>query len=156
MAAGPDPDTTLFLHHEFQAPPERVFAAFLDAETLKKIWSAPEYTIVEMELDPVVGKGWRMVMRDEASRATARCTARFVAIEPPRRIVWLTRWLDGPLAQAPEARVTLDFRPVAGGTRVELQHEFFPDSATRDHHRGGWSAGMERLAELLARPKASR
>ncbi len=88
-------------------------------------------------------------MRDEATGAVSHCTARYLQINRPTRIVWLTKWLDGPLANAPEARVTLEFSVVQRGTRLKLMHEFFPDSQTRDHHRTGWTSGLDRLARLL-------
>src|SRR5262245_41601363 len=150
MAGKPDPNTTLELFRDFKAAREQVFGAFLDAQALQTIWSAAAYTIVEMSVDGRVGGGWRMAMRDEASGIILHCTARFIEIERPSKIVWRTRWLDGPLASAPEGRVTLEFSEFQGGTRVKLTHEFFPDRQTRDHHGSGWSSGFERLAKLLA------
>ena len=150
MAARPDPTTTLELSRDFKAERERVFGAFLDAKVLQTIWSAEAYTIVEMTVDARVGGGWCLAMRDEATGAVAHCTARFAEITRPSRIVWWTRWLDGPLAGAPEMRVTLNFAAIPGGTRLTLTHELFPDRQTRDHHRSGWASGLERLARLLA------
>jgi hypothetical protein len=37
-------------------------------------------------------------------------TARYLEITRPERIVWRTKWLDEPLASAPEARVVLEFK----------------------------------------------
>jgi glutathione S-transferase len=150
MARNPDPETTLRLSRDFAADRERVFGAFLDAAALRTIWSAEAYEIVELTMDARVGGGWSLAMRDRASGGVGHCTARFSAIERPSRIVWHTRWLDGPLAVAPEARVTLVFTAIEGGTRCDLTHEFFPDRDTRDHHGSGWAAGFDRLARLLA------
>lgn len=150
MAAELDPNTTLELSRDFQAARERVFASFLDATVLQSIWSADAYQIVDMAVDARVGGGWSLSMRDQATGVVNHCTARYLEIEPPARIVWRTKWLDGPLASAPEARVTLEFSEFRGGTRLKLTHEFFPNSQTRDHHRAGWSSGLERLARVLA------
>jgi uncharacterized protein YndB with AHSA1/START domain len=150
MKENANAETTLRLSRDFQAPPERVFDALLDAKTLKKIWSAETYTIVEMHVDARVGGEWRLAMRDEASGSVSHCTARYEEIRRPARIVWRVKWLDGPLASAPEGRVTLEFAAAGGGTRLQLTHEFFPDRATRDAHAGGWSSGFDRLAKLLA------
>ncbi len=150
VAELPDPNTTLFLSRDFKAERECVFGAFLDATVLQNIWSAPAYKIVEMAVDARVGGGWKLAMRDEATGSVNHCTARYVEIERPVRIVWLTKWLDGPLAGAPEGRVTLEFGAIAGGTRLKLTHEFFPDRETRDHHGTGWASGLERLTRWLA------
>lgn len=102
-----------------------------------------------MEVDPRVGGGWSLAMRDEATGEVGHCTARYIEIDRPNRIVWHTKWLDGPLASTPEGLVTLEFAALRGGTRLNLTHAFFPDSQTRDHHRGGWASGLDRLARLL-------
>ena len=149
MATGHNSNFTLGLTRDFKASRERVFGAFLDACVLQTIWSADAYKIVEMKVDARVGGGWRLTMRDESTGAVSHCTARYVEIQEPARIVWLTKWLDGPLAGAPEARVTLEFSAIAGGTRLELTHERFPDAQTRDQHSGGWGSGFDRLAMLL-------
>jgi glutathione S-transferase len=148
--AKPDPDTTLKLTRDFEAAPELVFDAFLDAKVLRTIWSSASFKIVEMTVDARVGGGWKLAMRDEASGAVARCTARYAEIDRSKRIVWWVKWLDGPMAAAPEARVTLEFSAIGNGTRLKLTHEFFPDSQTRDHHGAGWGSGLERLAVLLS------
>jgi uncharacterized protein YndB with AHSA1/START domain len=82
-------------------------------------------------------------MQDEGTGAVTHCIARYVAFERPRRIVWRTKWLDGPLAGAPKTRVTLEFEPIERGTRLKLAQEFFPDRQTRDHHGSGWASALE-------------
>ncbi len=146
----PDPDTTLELTRDFEAAPELVFGAFLDAKALQAIWSSDAFKIVEMTVNPRVGAGWSLAMRHEATGAVTHCSARYVEIEKPARIVWWVKWRDGPLAGVPEARVTLEFTTTRRGTRLQLTHEFFPDRVTRDHHGSGWASGLERLAKLLA------
>src|SRR5262249_20077503 len=153
MAAKPDPDTTLLLTRDYTSDRQRVFDAFLDADALQWIWSTDAYQIVEMSVDARVGGGWRLAMRDEATGAVGHCTARYIEIDRPSRIVWLTKWLDGPLADAPEARVTLEFSTLKDGTRLKLTHEFFPNRQTRDQHGMGWGAGLEKLAHLLGAGK---
>jgi uncharacterized protein YndB with AHSA1/START domain len=150
VAGKPDPNTTLGLSRDFDAAPEAVFAAFLDADVMRTIWSSEKFKIVEMTVDPRVGDGWSLTMRDEATGAVARNTARYVEIDRPNRIVWWVKWLDGPLAGAPEARVTLEFSVHGRGTRLKLTHEFFPNSQIRDHHGAGWASSLERLAKLLS------
>ncbi len=150
MAARPDPNTTVELTRDFDAEPDRVFGAFLDADVLATIWSAEAYKIFEMTVDPRVGGGWRLAMRDEQTGVVTHCTARYVEIQRLTRIAWHTQWLDGPLAGAPQGRVTMEFAQIDGGTRLKLTHQFFPDRQTRDQHGGGWASGLERLARFLA------
>jgi glutathione S-transferase len=146
----PDPNTTLELTRDFEAAPELVFAAFLDAKVLRTIWSSESFKIIEMTVDARVGGGWKLAMRDEASGVVTRCMARYAEIDRPKRIVWWIKWLDGPATGAPEGRVTLEFSAIGNGTRLKLTHEFFPNRQTRDHHGTGWGSGLERLAQLLS------
>ncbi len=150
MNASHDPQTTLRLTRVLAAPPARVFDSLLDPQVLRAIWSTDDYRIVDMTLDARVGGGWQMTMRDEATGGLNHCAARYVELERPHRIVWLTRWQDGPMAGIPEMRVTLELSPDPSGARLELTHEFFPDRTTRDHHGTGWGAGFDRLAQRLA------
>jgi glutathione S-transferase len=117
VVAKSDPNTTLELCRDFEADRERIFDAFLDANVLQTIWSADAYTITAMTVDARVGGSWRLALCDKATGAVSHCTARYIEINRPTRIVWLTKWLDGPLANAPEARVTLEFSPVQSQLR---------------------------------------
>ena len=150
MAANPDPDTTIELSRDYAAPRHRVFDIFFDSEALTYVFSADAYTVVEMDIDPRVGGGWSLAMRDEATGEVNHCTARYVAIDRPKRIVWLSKWSDGPLADAEEMRITLEFENCGRGTRLKLTHEFFPDSTTRDRQALRWAAEFEQLEDLLA------
>ena len=145
----PDPDTSVRLTRSFAAPRARVFAVFLDCEALRHIWTSPDYPILDMSMDARVGGGWAFAMRMGEGGAVQHCSARYIEITPNERIVWLTSWTDGPMAGRPEMRVTLDFFEEAGGSRIEVVQEFFPDSQTRDHHAEGWSAGFAKLDAAL-------
>jgi uncharacterized protein YndB with AHSA1/START domain len=150
VAARPDPNTTIELSRDFDAPPELVFDAFCDAKALTFIFSTDGYKIVEMKVDARVGGGWNLAMRDEATGNIARCTSRYLEIARPKRIVCTNTWLDGPLASEPETRVTLEFEKIARGTRLTLMHEFFPDRQTCDQHSNGWASAFSKLAQYLA------
>ena len=147
--SAPDPDTTLVLSRDFEADRELVFGALLDAKVLQTIWSVKPWTIVEITVDARVGGHWTLAMRDETTGALVRCTARYVEIEKPHRIVWRSKWLDGPLAETAEMRITLEFGAIAGGTRVTVTHELFPDRATRDDQGRRWAAELKLLDRLL-------
>ncbi|MBX9787773.1 MAG: SRPBCC domain-containing protein [Pirellulales bacterium] len=156
MTRTANPETTLRMSRRIAADRERVYAALLDANVLQQIWSAEAYTIARIAVDPRVGGGWQMAMRDEATGTENRCSATYLELDPPQRIVWLTKWHDGPLADAAEMRVTLQLSSIGGDTQIDLVHEFFPDSTTRDHHASGWGAGFDRLAALLEGSQQAR
>jgi uncharacterized protein YndB with AHSA1/START domain len=145
----PDPDTTLVLSRDFEAERDLVFGALLDANVLQTIWSVKPWTIVEITVDPRVGGHWKLTMRDETTGALVRCMARYMEIEKPHRIVWRSKWLDGPLADADEMRITLEFISVAGGTRLTVTHELFPDRKARDDQGERWAAELSLLGRMF-------
>lgn len=149
LHTAPDPDTTLVLSRDFEADREVVFGALLDAKVLQTIWSVKPWTIVEITVDARVGGYWKLVMRDETSGALVRCMARYMEIERPCRIVWRSKWLDGPLVDADEMRITLEFTSVAIGTRLTVTHELFPDRKTRDDQGERWAAELTLLSRMF-------
>ncbi len=51
---------------------------------------------------------------------------------------------------AHETTTTITFEDLGGKTRLTLHTGVFESVASRDSHRGGWSASIERLADYLA------
>jgi uncharacterized protein YndB with AHSA1/START domain len=146
----PNPDTTLVLSRDFPADRDLVFDVLLDAKGLQTIWSVDAWKVVEIAVDPRVGGGWKLAMLDAATGRVMHCTARYVEIERPSRIVWRSKWLDGPLAGPAETRITLEFSAITGGTRLTVTHELFPDRETRDHTGQRWASELRQLDRLLA------
>jgi len=44
-------------------PPERVFAAFVDAEQLRHWWGPAGFTVLSLQFDPVEGTDYRIAMK---------------------------------------------------------------------------------------------
>ena len=58
--------------------------------------------------------------------------------------------IDKPHQMKVETVVTVEFRPVEGGTEIRLTHEGFPASSDRDGHETGWKVCTAKLADLVA------
>jgi uncharacterized protein YndB with AHSA1/START domain len=124
------------------APPERVFDAWLDPQSLS-VWMCPGATTrAEATLEPRVGGRFRIVMHGEGK--TYEHTGEYQVIERPRRLVFT--WAS---AFAGETRVSVEFEPADGGTKLTLTHEGFVDAEVAKKHKGGWG---EILAKLARRP----
>ena len=59
--------STLIIKRTFQAPRERVFAAWTQAEALKKWWGTEGHTVPSVEMDFSVGGKYRVEMRTKGT-----------------------------------------------------------------------------------------
>ena len=118
------------------APPERVFAAWTDCESMRR-WYGPEgHELIACEQDLRADGRWRFVTRDPGGEETGlRGVYREVA--PPRRIVNTETWEGMPEF---ETVVTTTFETEgAGGTRLTAV-VLHPSAETR---AGALESGME-------------
>ena len=138
----------LVLNRHFQAPPERVFAAFTE-KALMQSWYGPEnMTIPHCEVDPRVGGAYRVEMHGAAGHV-AVVTGVFKEIEAPNRLVFTWGWLNGT-GRHPETVVSLTFKPRDGGTDLELTQSGFLQEEFRVRHGEGWTSSFAALEAALA------
>jgi len=134
----------------FDAPRERVFAAYTDPELIPEWWGPRGTTTIVDQMDVRPGGAWRFVHRDPDGTETGfRGTYREVT--PPERIVQTFEWEGMP------GHVMVDtatFEDLGGRTKVTTTSLFH----TPEERDGMLASGMERgltethdrLAELLA------
>ena len=133
----------------FDAPRERVFAAYTDPELIPQWWGPRGTTTIVDQMDVRPGGAWRFVSRDSDGETGFRGIYREVM--PPERIVQTFEWEGMPGHVAVE---TATFEDLGGRTRVTTTSLFH----TPEERDGMLASGMERgltethdrLAELLA------
>jgi uncharacterized protein YndB with AHSA1/START domain len=144
-------DREIVSERVFDAPRERVFAAYTDPELIPQWWGPRGTTTIVDQMDVRPGGAWRFVMHgsdgdDTGFRGTYR------EVTPPERIVQTFEWEGMP------GHVIVDtatFEDLGGRTKV-IVTSLFHTSEERD---GMLASGMERgltethdrLAELLAK-----
>jgi uncharacterized protein YndB with AHSA1/START domain len=130
-----------------------VFRAWTDTKQLAEWWGPKGFTNPVCEVDPRVGGAIRIHMR-APNGVVYPMTGRFVEIDRPHRLVFMTAALDGEGKPMFEVRNTVTFTAVAAGTEISLVAEV--TSATADAPRylagmtQGWSQSLDRLAVLVA------
>jgi uncharacterized protein YndB with AHSA1/START domain len=135
------------ISRSFPVPPERVFAAWLDAGTAGRwLFATASRALAEVEIDARVGGAYRLV---ERHRGLAHEHAgRYLEIVPPRRVAF-TLAVDG--MPAPPTRVTVDIAPDPNGCALVLSHE---DVAAEDAEgtEGRWLGILYGLEVALDEP----
>jgi uncharacterized protein YndB with AHSA1/START domain len=135
----------IHVERTFDAPRERVFAAYTDPKLVPQWWGPYGTTTVVAELDARAGGRWRFVSQDSnGEEAAFRGVYREVVA--PERIVWTFEWEGMPGHVSVETAVFEDLGD--GRTRV-IADTVFHTGAERD---GMLDSGMERgMNETFAR-----
>ena len=139
--------TRLHLEKILAVAPERVFAAFVDAEQLRRWWGPAEFTVPRLQFDPVQGTNYRIVMQPPDGDVF-HIRGTFRAVEAPRRLIF-TFIYEEPDPDDQETLVTLTFEPTDLGTHVILDQGPFKTVARLELHRDGWTETLERLERSL-------
>jgi uncharacterized protein YndB with AHSA1/START domain len=129
----------------FDAPPARVFEAWLDRDEWAS-WIGPEGVHCDIPLfEPRVDGRYRLTMR-LPDGTVLPVAGVFTAIEPNKRFSF-TWGMEGDPRQT---LVSVELRDLDGRTELTLHHEGLPTPADRDGHGKGWNSAFNKLATYLA------
>lgn len=132
----------------FDAPPSRVFDAWLTREEWEA-WIGPEGVNCEVPmLEPDVGGRYRLIMHLPAGR-TLKVTGVFTAVERAKTLAFT--W--GAEGDPRETLVTLTFTDLNGRTELKLRQEGLPTATDRDSHGAGWNSALDKLSRYLSSTK---
>jgi uncharacterized protein YndB with AHSA1/START domain len=135
----------------FDAPRDRVFAAYTDPALIPEWWGPRETTTVVDEMDVRTGGRWRFIMRNADGTETAFRGA-YREITPPERIVQTFEW--EPMAGHVSVE-TATFEDLGDRTKVTTISLFHTpeerDGMLASGMEGGLNETYARLDELLAR-----
>jgi len=134
----------------FDAPRERVFAAYTDPRLIPEWWGPRRMTTVVDQMDVRPGGAWRFVMREPGGEEIG-FRGIYREVTPPERIVQTFEYEPMPAHVIVE---TVTFADLGGRTKLTTSSLFH----TTDERDGMLASGMERgltethdrLAELLA------
>jgi len=147
-ASGTEPSLTVI--RRIKAPPQTVFAAFVEPAHILKWWGPDAAPTLLAEMDVRVGGRFRVVFETlDGERHENR--GEYLEIDPPARLVMAWWWASTPERRS---RVTVSIRPVNSGSELTVRHEMFFDEASRDSHLRGWNGALDKLERLLAERNA--
>jgi uncharacterized protein YndB with AHSA1/START domain len=145
--------TDLVFERTFDAPRERVWHAFMDAESIPRWWGPHGTTTKVLELDARQGGKWHFVS-SAADRDDVAFFGEFVEVVPPEHFTWTFMFdVDGAGPQGgPE---TFSFEDLGDRTTVTSRGHFGSVEALEGALAVGMVGGAletwDRLAEELAR-----
>lgn len=136
---------SLILKRRINAPPARVYAAWINGQTLARWWTQTPADLLEATIDARPGGRFFILFRHGGEEHGVGGEYR-EAIEN-EKLAFTWAWRSTPER---ESFVTVTFRPDGDGTMLTLLHEQFFDEKARDSHDKGWSMLLDQLARLFA------
>ena len=139
--------STVRLHCDLTAPPEKVYRAFLDPDALAK-WIPPNGFIAKVHsMEAKVGGGFRMSFTNFTTGNSHSFGGAYLELIPGERLRY-TDVFDDPNLPG-EMQVTVDLKPVSVGTDVRIEQAGVPDAIPLEACYLGWQESLLSLARLV-------
>jgi uncharacterized protein YndB with AHSA1/START domain/predicted enzyme related to lactoylglutathione lyase len=140
----------LELRRTFNAPRERVFAAWTKPELIRQFLAPGEVRIAELQLDVRTGGSYRITMiQPDGERYVAFGTYKEIREPELLRMTWT--WEEDDPADEQETLLTVEFLERGNATELVLTHERFRDDAQRDRHEHGWTMVLDKQQHIFER-----
>lgn len=143
------PNTVKF-HRVFNAPPARVFKAFIDPDALVK-WMAPHgFTAKVHHLEAKVGGTFKMSFGNFSTGSSQSFGGTYHELIP-NQLLRYTDQFDDPNLPG-QIEVTIQLNPVSVGTEVNITQSGIPDMIPVEACYLGWQESLQ-LLSLLVTPE---
>ena len=141
---------TVNLHRVFNAPPDRVYRAFLDPDAMAK-WLPPHgFTGRVLTMDARVGGRYRMQFTQLATGQAHAFGGQYLELVPNERIVNSDVFEDSNLPG--EMRTTITLKAVSVGTDIHIEQTGIPAMIPTEACYLGWQQTLQLLALLVEAP----
>jgi uncharacterized protein YndB with AHSA1/START domain len=138
---------TIRLHRVLQAPPERVYRAFLDANAMVK-WLPPNgFTGQVHHLDAKVGGTYRMSFTNFTTEKSHSFGGEYLELTPNERIRHTDKFEDPNLPG--EMQTTITLQQVSVGTELTIVQEGVPAVIPAEACYLGWQESLTLLQKLV-------
>lgn len=134
------------IRRTYPVAPEKVWRAWTDPQALSQWFgSGKPDSVREAEFDLSVGGCYRIAFTC-AKGEHHEASGVYQEIVPHRRLVFSWAWKSTPERVS---RITIELKPVAGGTELHFVHDRFFTVEARNSHEGGWKAMFEQLDAFM-------
>jgi uncharacterized protein YndB with AHSA1/START domain len=141
----------LTIRRTFNAPRERVFAAFTTPELLREWFGPPTSTLRAVSFDARPGGRFRVEMGSMEGE-DYNLGGVISEFQPPALLAYTFRWEEDDPQLERDTYVRIEFVAKGEQTEMVFTHTGFASVESRDRHNGGWNSLFGRLDALLASP----
>ena len=139
--------STVQLHRVLRAPPERVYRAFLNAESMAK-WLPPNGFIGKVHsMDAKVGGSWRMSFTNFAINHSMSFGGTYLELVKDERISYTSQFDDPNLPG--EMTTTITLKAVSCGTDMTAVQAGIPAVIPVELCYLGWQQSLVLLGQLV-------
>jgi uncharacterized protein YndB with AHSA1/START domain len=139
--------STIRLHRVLQAPPERVYKAFLDPGAMCK-WLPPHgFTGQVHHIEPTVGGTYKMSFTNFSTGNSHAFGGEYLELVPNERIRHTDRFEDANLPG--EMVTTITLTKVSVGTELNIVQEGVPAAIPAEACYLGWQESLSLLKKLV-------
>jgi uncharacterized protein YndB with AHSA1/START domain len=139
----------LAIERVFDAPRERVFAAWTDPHHVREWWGPVNYPARYVEMDVRPGGAWRMCLRSTEGKQELWQGGVFREVVAPERLVFTFAW-DEEGERGLETLVTVTFADEGGKTRYTARALHWTAEDRKTHEEMGFHEGWGQCADQLA------
>jgi uncharacterized protein YndB with AHSA1/START domain len=138
---------TVRLHRVLNAPPERVYRAFLDPDAMAK-WLPPHgFTGKVHQMDARVGGAYRMSFTNFTTGQSHSFGGEYLELVPNERLRYTDVFDDPNLPGVMHTTVTLE--AVSCGTEMHVEQDGIPEMIPVEQCYLGWQQSLFLLANLV-------
>lgn len=138
---------TIRLHRVLRANPERVYRAFLDADSMAK-WLPPYgFTCKVHHMDAKVGGTYKMAFTNFSTGHGHAFGGVYRELMPFEKICYTDQFDDPNLPG--EMMTTVTLKPVSCGTELSIVQEGVPEAIPTEMCYLGWQESLAQLAKLV-------
>ena len=138
---------TIRLHRVLRANPERVYRAFLDADSLVK-WLPPYgFTCKIHHMEAKVGSTYKMAFTNFSTGHGHAFGGVYRELAPFEKICYTDQFDDPNLPG--EMTTTVTLKPVSCGTELSIVQEGVPEVIPTEMCYLGWQESLAQLAKLV-------
>jgi uncharacterized protein YndB with AHSA1/START domain len=130
----------------FSQPPTKLWQAWTDP-SIAKLWfgSDPNGKVLDAKFDVQVNGAFSVTFANsDGSEFT--CLGIYKEIDPPNRLVFTWGWAEQPEV---DELVTLQFRPVEGGTSMLFEQSNIDPKTGLHNYDVGWRRTFQKLEKAL-------